>query len=128
MVLLIASLLLARTQARWTGPVVRLRPSPSGISASLTVSGKDVAPMWIGGCTGIPCAGSGSSETRWANWNFTVTQAARVGLPLVEVGLPPYLWQQVVIIIIIIIGFIFLIMNGNLHLINRYRSPPRSTR
>ena len=94
-VLLIASLLLARTQARWTGPVVRLRPSPSGISASLTVSGKDVAPMWIGGCTGIPCAGSGSSETRWANWNFTVTQAARVGLPLVEVELPPYLWQQV---------------------------------
>lgn len=80
--------------APWSGPAVRLRPSASGISASLTVAGRVAPALWIAGCTGIECAGSGTSDTRWANWNFSVAQAGRAGLaPLVEVELPPYQWH-----------------------------------
>ena len=81
------------SSSAWSGPVVRLEPSVSGVGAALTVNGNPTPPLWIGGCTGINCAGSGTWASRNADWNFSVAQAARAGLALVEVELPPYQWH-----------------------------------
>ena len=79
-------------RSNWSGPLLRLQPSSSGVGASLSIDGRPVPPLWIGGCTGIDCAGSGTWASRWGHWNFSVAQAGRAGLPLVEVELPPYEW------------------------------------